>query len=82
MVLGGKRGDSGLQELPTQQRLTPFTDDRDPRLMAFRLFIREFERGIDEGSSPAPNFDDGVACQQVLDAVRESAETGKTVKLA
>ncbi len=82
VVLGGKRGDSGLQELPTPLRLAPFTDDRDPRLMAFRLFVREFERGIDEGTSHAPSFDDGVACQQVLDAVRESAQTGKTVKLA
>lgn len=82
VVLGGKSGDAGLQELPTPPRLTPFTDDRDPRLMAFRLLVREFERGIDDGVSYAPNFDDAVACQQVLDAVRESAESGKTVELA
>ncbi len=82
VVLGGKSGDSALQELPTPPRLTPFTDDRDPRLMAFRLFVREFERGIDEGASYAPNFDDALACQQVLDAVRESAATGSTVSLA
>jgi predicted dehydrogenase len=47
--------------------------------MPFRLFTREFLRGVDEGTSPAPNFYDAYRCQQVLDAVRESSATGKRV---
>jgi predicted dehydrogenase len=50
--------------------------------MAFRLLVRDFNRGIDEGTSPAPNFTDGLRCQEVLDAVRESSETGRTIALS
>ena len=78
-VVFGSNDGSPLKELPTPERLTPFTDDRDQRLMAFRLFLREFNRAIDTGAAVAPNFDDGHACQQVLDAVRQSSETGRVV---
>jgi predicted dehydrogenase len=49
--------------------------------MAFRLLVREFNDGIDGGTSPSPNFTDGLRCQQVLDAVRESSASGRTVAL-
>jgi predicted dehydrogenase len=49
--------------------------------MAFRLLVRDFSKGIEQGSSPAPNFTDGLRCQQVLDAVRESSASGRTVDL-
>ncbi len=64
------------------ERFRPFEDDRDQRLVAFRLLVREFERGIREGTSPAPNFEDGLRCQEVLDAVRASAAGGGTVGLS
>jgi predicted dehydrogenase len=80
VVIGSRHG-SPLQPLPTPSQYTPFQDDRDHRLMAFRLLVRDFTRGIDEGTSPAPNFDDGLKCQQVMDAIRESSETGRTVRL-
>ena len=81
-VIVGSQGGSDLKALPTPKRYTPFTDDRDHRLMAFRLLVREFTSGIERGTSPAPNFTDGLRCQQVLDAVRESSATGRTVTLA
>jgi predicted dehydrogenase len=81
VVLGSRDG-SPLRELETPKRYTPFTDARDHRLMAFRLLVRDFTAGIERGTSPAPNFTDGLRCQQVLDAVRESSESGRTVKLA
>lgn len=80
VTLGGQNGDP-LKELETPARLTPFTDDRDPRLMAFRLLVRDFNTGIENGNSPAPNFSDALRCQEVLDAVRESSETGRVVTL-
>ena len=80
-LLGAKAGDDALSELPIPERLQPFADDRDGRLMPFRLMGREFLRGVREGTSPAPNFYDGFRCQQVLDAVRESSATGRVVQI-
>jgi len=81
-LLGARAGDDALAELPVPERLRPFADDRDDRLMPFRLMVREFLRGVQGGTSPAPNFYDGFRCQQVLDAVRESSATGHVVQIA
>ena len=78
-VVVASRDGSPLQPLPTPAKYTPFTDARDHRLMAFRLLVREFNKGIEQRKSPSPNFHDGWRCQQVLDAVRESSKTGRTV---
>lgn len=82
VVLGAQLGNgTALETLPVPEALEPFSDDRDDRLMPFRLFTREFLRGIEEGSSPAPNFVDGLRCQEILDAVRASSATGQQVRL-
>jgi predicted dehydrogenase len=81
-VVVGSREGSPLRDLETPKNYTPFTDDRDHRLMAFRLLVRDFTAGIERGTSPAPNFTDGLRCQEVLDGVRESSGSGRTVKLA
>ncbi|MQF48315.1 Gfo/Idh/MocA family oxidoreductase [SAR202 cluster bacterium AC-647-N09_OGT_505m] len=80
-LLGAQAGDDALAEIPIPERLQPFADDRDGRLMPFRLMVREFVRGVQEGTSPVPNFYDGFRCQQVLDAVRESSATGRVVQI-
>jgi predicted dehydrogenase len=80
IVIASQHG-SPLQPLATPAKYTPFTDDRDHRLMAFRLLVREFTHGIERGLSPSPNFTDGLCCQEVLDAVRESSKTGRTIRL-
>lgn len=81
VILGARPGDERLQELTIPDRLQPFADERDDRLMPFRLFTREFLRGVREGTSPAPGFYDGYRCQQILDAVRESSATGRRVAI-
>ena len=81
VVSGGRAGDGRLRELAMPPELVPFDDDRDHRLMAFRLLVRDFGRGIRERRSPAPSFEDGAATQRVLDAVRESAAAGRVVAL-
>ncbi len=81
VVLAGAATDRQLLPLDVDARYTPIEDDRDQRLAPFRLLVRAFERGIREGVSPAPNFDDALACQQVLDAVRESSRSGQTVRI-
>ena len=80
-VVVASRDGAPLMRLATPSRYTPFTDARDPRLMAFRLLVREFTRGIEQRTSPSPNFTDGLRCQEVMDAVRASSASGKTVKL-
>jgi predicted dehydrogenase len=81
-VLGARLADDQeLRVLEVPDRLEPFEDPRDDRLMPFRLFVREFCRGVEEGSSPSPNFYDGYRCMQVLEAVRESSQTGRRVTL-
>ncbi len=81
-VLGARVGAAKLEPLPVPQRLQPFEDNRDMRLMPMRLLAREFLRGIREGVSPPPNFEDAFRLQQVLHAVRQSSATGQTVELA
>jgi predicted dehydrogenase len=81
-LLTARKGEEKLQEQAIPERLQPFADERDERLMPFRLFLREFLRGIETGTSPSPSFYDGYRCQQVLDAVRESSATGCRVSIA
>jgi predicted dehydrogenase len=81
VVLASRKG-APLQPLETPPRYVAFTDARDHRLMAFRLLVRDFTRGVEQGASPAPNFTDGLRCQEVLDAVRESSKSGRMVALS
>jgi predicted dehydrogenase len=81
-VVVGSRDGAPLAPLPMPPQYLPFADARDHRLSSFRLLVRDFNAGIERGTSPAPNFTDGLRCQEVLDAVRESSATGRTVKLA
>ena len=66
----------------------PLTLPRDIELLpgpenvaASRRLLRDFERGIEEGRSPAPNFEDGLRTQAMIDAARESAREGRVVAL-
>lgn len=80
-IVVASRDGSPLQRLPTPAQYAPFTDARDHRLMAFRLLVRSFNDGIERGTSPSPSFTDGLRCQEVLDAVRESSRSGQTIRL-
>ena len=79
VVWAGKAGDTQVEQIPMPEQFQALPDDRDRRIPAFRRLVRDFTQGIREGNSPSPNFDDGVAVQAILDAVRESSATGKEV---
>jgi len=80
IVIASRNGEP-LKPLETPERYTPFKDPRDHRLMAFRLLVRDFTAGVERHASPAPNFTDGLRCQEVIDAVRKSSESGRTIAL-
>jgi predicted dehydrogenase len=81
-VVVASRHGSPFAPLPTPADLTLAKDPRDHRLMAFRMLVRDFTKGIADATSPDPNFVDGWRCQQVLDAARESSASGRTVAIA
>ena len=72
----------GLDGLPRPTTLPPLADAPTWRIAVVQRLIGEFERGIREGGSPAPNLEDGLRCQAVLDAVRASARDGRRVAVA
>ena len=81
-VRGGKTGAEQLDELPRPASLPPLENAPTWRIAVLQRLLREFERGIRDGGSPAPNLQDGLRCQAVLDAVRESARDGRRVAVS
>lgn len=75
-VYGGKTGARAPDSLPMPDRYRSLPDDREHRLPPFRLLLRDFARGIADGTSPAPNFVDGLRCQEVMEAARASSAKG------
>lgn len=47
----------------------------------FVHIVADLLEGIKKGESPSPNFEDGVKCQEVLEAVERSIEKKEWVKL-
>ena len=82
VVLGGRTGEhDALVEMPIPERLRPIEDDRDDRLAAFRILTQRFVEGVEQGTSPSPNFDDGLACQRVMAAVQEATASGGRIRV-
>ena len=79
-LLGARRSEE-LHELPRPPAFPPLPSDDLWRVGATRRIVREFTRGIEEGLSPTPNFEDGLRCQAVLDAARESDRTGRRIPI-
>lgn len=56
----------------------PYAAD-DHRIPPFLLLLDGLAAGIDQGTSPSPNFEDGLAHQQFIDAVKISSALGTWV---
>ena len=63
--------------LPRPADIEPLPDEAI--VAGSRRLLRDFERGITAGTSPAPNFEDALRAQLILDAARESARTGRVI---
>ena len=82
IISGARLGEgSALREMPMPRRLRPFDDDRDERMMPFRILVKNFIQGITDGASPSPNFYDGLRCQEILDGIRKSNDEGGWVDI-
>lgn len=56
--------------------LEPPTGGTDGRIAATASVVRRFLDGVETGSPVAPNFEDGLAVQRLMDAIRESEKSG------
>ncbi|MBA3533019.1 MAG: Gfo/Idh/MocA family oxidoreductase [Ardenticatenales bacterium] len=73
----GAQGPSELQPLELSE--LPREEGEQWLLAPFVRLLDELVRGMDEGISPSPNLEDGLAHQQFIDAVRISSALGSWV---
>ncbi|MFC1979216.1 Gfo/Idh/MocA family protein, partial [Chloroflexota bacterium] len=76
-LLGGRKGDSSLSELPLGIPDVPPSDR--PQLRAFAAVARRLIKSIRQGTPMSPDFSDGVKSQEVIDAIRQSAVENRWV---
>jgi len=84
-VLAGRPGVHGLAPEPLPPDLAAglnSADDRAGRDEAYRRLTDPFFAAIRNGGAVSPDFHDGAAVQEVLDAVARSAEHGRWVDVA
>jgi len=82
VLLAGKVGDAQLTALVPPAKYRPFDDDRDNRLMAFRLMVDRVVAAIRSGAQvEGASFADGLKVQEVIDGIFESTRTGGWVSL-
>jgi predicted dehydrogenase len=82
-LYGARRGDKAFGELEITSRLSAgfeTSDHAHSLVSAFRVMTDPFFAAVRSGADAADvpcNFADGLAAQQVIDAVARSAETGR-----
>ena len=76
----GRRGEPEVEVVPPPPGQLEFQPENAPIAASSRL-IAAFADGIETGVSPHPNFSDGLQSQIAIDAMRESAATGRVVQL-
>ena len=74
---GGRKDDSGLEELPIPERLT-WVPNAVPEGPAFNVaqMWRRFAESIRTGEPAEPDFDSAVKRHRVLEAVQRASDTG------
>lgn len=70
-----------LLEVPADTTGERLGEDNWPRVY-FRRLVDHLSRSVLDGHSPTGNFEDGLRCQQVIDAVTIAARERRWVKVA
>ncbi|OLS27949.1 MAG: hypothetical protein HeimC2_09770, partial [Candidatus Heimdallarchaeota archaeon LC_2] len=80
-IIGGKIGeDKELKHIPTLNKfLMPRTNGEHYLIPAFTSLLSDFAHGVARGSSPHPNFKDGLKIQKCMKAIRDSHEKKKWI---
>jgi predicted dehydrogenase len=74
-VLGSRSGEELNVLYPTE----PLPTDDEPWFLAFLYLLDDVAAGIDQNVSSSPNFEDGLAHQEFIDAVKISNAVGTWV---
>lgn len=78
---GARDGEEGTHQIAIPPEFFPFDDDRDVRMMPFRLMLAEFVKSVQSGKPVAPSFEDGLRVQEVMDGVFRASDGGCWVEL-
>jgi predicted dehydrogenase len=83
-IVGGKKGDKSLQELPVPDRLkwVPESVRKVGRAYDVGQMWVNFSKAIRAGKSVEPDFDHAVRRHRMLDAIVRASETGQLQKVA
>lgn len=77
---GGRVGDNALKEIPLPS-LPQVSHSNSYRIGTIMLLIKDMLKGIREGTSPSPNFYDGLKHMEFIEALRLSQSQGRWVTL-
>ena len=82
-IVGGKKDDKALQELPVQERLkwVPEAVRKEGRAYDVGQMWVNFAKAIRSGTSAEPDFDHAVRRHRTLDAIVRASQTGQRQKV-
>ncbi len=80
-LLGALDGDESLQPLPIPERLLPLDDNLRVSAQLFTKVVERLVQAIKGEVEPSPSFEDGLCCQEILDAIRLSHKEERWVSL-
>lgn len=80
-LYGSKRGETGMKKISIDddEVVLPENIVFDPHYMPFTRWARLIAEAITCGQQLSPSFEDGLRCQEVMDAARLSSAEGKRV---
>jgi predicted dehydrogenase len=83
-IMGGKKDDKALQELPVPERLkwVPEAVRKEGRAYDVGQMWVNFAKAIRGGTPVAPDFDHAVRRHRTLDAIVRASQTGQRQKIA
>jgi len=82
VLKGARKEEKTLTELPVdRKRWNPVHTEGPFPFAFFCRLAQEFIESIETGDERSPSFEDGLRCQEVIDAIHESSRTGRRVKI-